>query len=117
MTKNAGRHRSPRRAVVPATGPGAGTRRSTLLIVVAAVMVGIGRLIGPGPSGSPGRLVAVLLLVACGVGVAVAGTRFGVRAVRAGRDMATAPLVIGGFLALWGVVVFVGTIGRFVGWH
>ncbi len=117
MTKHEGRHRSPRQDTVPATGPGAGTRRSTLLIVLAAVMVGLGRFIGPGPGGSVSHLVAVLLLVTCGICVAVGGVRFGVRAVRAGRDMATAPLVIGGFLALWGVVVLVGTLGRFLGWR
>jgi ABC-type Fe3+ transport system permease subunit len=80
-------------------------------------MVGVGRFIGPGPGGSAFQLAAVLLLVACGIGVAVAGVRFGVRAVRAGRDMATAPLVIGAFLAVWGLVVLVGTVGRFLGWH
>lgn len=88
-----------------------------MLIVTAAVMVGVGRFIGPGPSGSAAHLVGVLLLVAGGICAAVAGVRFGVRAVRAGRDMATAPLVIGGFLALWGVVVLVGTVGRFLGWR
>lgn len=117
MTKHSGRHRGPSRAAPPPTGPGAGTRRSTLLIVVAAVIVGVGRFVGPGPSGSPVHLAVVLLLVMCGIGVAVAGVRFGLRAVRAGRDMATAPLVIGGFLAVWGVVVLVGTVGRFLGWR
>jgi hypothetical protein len=59
----------------------------------------------------------VLALATAGIVLAVTGVRFGIRAVRAGRDMATAPLVIGAFLAVWGLVILVGTVGRFVGWR
>lgn len=117
MNDPRGRHRAPSRSATPATGPGAGTRRSTLLIVVAAVMITVGRITGPGPGGSAVLLVVVLGLVLAGILVAIGGVRFGIRAVRAGRDVASAPLVIGTFLAIWGVIVFVGTIGRFLGWR
>jgi hypothetical protein len=109
--------RRSRRTAPPPTGPGAGTRRSVLLIVVAAAMIAFGRIIGPGPDGSVVLLLLVLALVVAGILVAIGGVRFGIRAVRAGRDVASAPLVIGAFLAVWGVVVLAGTIGRFLGWR
>lgn len=115
MTKQPGRHRAD--GTPPPTGPGAGTRRATLLIVVAAVVLIVARLTGPGPQGSGMQLAVVLALAAAGIVLAVTGVRFGVRAVRAGRDMATAPLVIGSFLALWGLIILAGTVGRFVGWR
>jgi hypothetical protein len=116
MTKHAGRHRGGI-GPPPTTGPGAGTRRSTLLIVIAAVCLVVARLIGPGPGGSGVQLAMVLALATTGIALAGAGVRFGIRAVRAGRDMATAPLVIGSFLAAWGLIVLAGTVGRFVGWR
>lgn len=108
-----GRHRGG----VPPTGPGAGTRRGTALTVLAAVMLIIARFFGPGPGGSLVHLVVVLVLVVGGVGVAIVGVRFAVRAVRAGRDMATGALVIGSFLVLWGVVVLIGTFARYFAWR
>lgn len=80
-------------------------------------MITVGRLTGPGPGGSAVLLALVLALVVAGILVAIGGVRFGIRAVRAGRDVASAPLVIGTFLAIWGVVVLMGTVGRFLGWH
>lgn len=115
MSKHAGKHRAG--GSPPPTGPGAGTRRSTLLIVVAAVVLVVARLTGPGPSGSGMQLALVLALATAGIVLAVTGVRFGIRAVRAGRDMATAPLVIGTFLAFWGIIILAGTVGRFVGWR
>lgn len=103
-----GRHRAP---------PGAGTPRATLLVAIAVALVAFGRLLGPGPKGSPLELVLALTLVGSGMAVAVAGVRFGVRAMRAGRDVAAAPLVTGAFVVAWGLVVVVGTVGRFVGWR
>jgi hypothetical protein len=80
-------------------------------------MLAIARVFGPGPGGSVVHLVVMLVLVLCGIAVAIVGVRFAVRAVRAGRDMATGALVIGSFLVLWGVVVLVGTFARYYAWR
>lgn len=106
-----------RRTRVPRTGPGAGTRRGTAFTALAAAMLVVGRLFGPEPGGSAVHLIATLFLVACGIGVAVVGVKFAIRAVRAGRDLATGALVVGSFLVLWGAVVLIETFARYFGWH
>lgn len=92
------------------------TGRAAIQTLIAAVMLVIGRVAGPGEGGSVLQLVLVLLLVVAGIVEAMRGVRSASRAVRGGGDVATGPLVICAFLVLWGLVIVAGTLGRFWGW-
>ena len=104
-----------------AQGPREPGRRELLrawLSTAVALAVVLGAAIwGPRPGDPVIWLVAQLVvIVVLGLGGAVAAVWYGARALRAGRNWALVPMVIGVFLVLQALLRVVGTLGRYYHW-
>ena len=61
-------------------------------------------------------LVGALLLLGVGVVALILAFIFSVRAMRQGRSVAIAPLLLSAFVMFFGLVAILGAFGRFYGW-
>lgn len=66
--------------------------------------------------GSVLGLVGALLLRGAGVVALIFAFTFSIRAMRQGRSVAIAPLLLSAFMMFFGVVATFGAFGRFYGW-
>lgn len=114
-SETSGRYRPP--AQGPREAGKRELRRAWLSTAVALAVVMGAAIWGPKPGDSVFWLVAQLVvIVVLGLGAAVAAVWFGARALRAGRNLALVPMVIGVFLVLQALLRVVGTLGRYYHW-
>jgi hypothetical protein len=66
--------------------------------------------------GSVLALAGSLLLLGAGVVALILAIFFSVRAIRRGRSVAMAPLLLSAFMMFFGLVAILAAFGRFYGW-
>ena len=80
-------------------------------------LVGAGMLVvSTFEQGSVLGLVGALLLLGVGVVALILAFIFSVRAMRQGRSVAIAPLLLSAFMTFFCLVAILGAFGRFYGW-
>ena len=82
---------------------------------LGGILVGI-LVVSTSEEGSLLALVGALLLLVAGLVGLIAGIVWSVRAIRQGRAVAIAPLLLGGFLLFHGLVAMLAAFSLFYGW-
>jgi hypothetical protein len=67
--------------------------------------------------GSVLGLVGALVLLGFGVAALILAFIFSIRAMRQGRSVAVAPLLLSAFVTFFGLIALLGAFGRFYGWN
>lgn len=93
-------------------------RDAWVATVAALALVALGMLVvSTFEQGSVLGLVGALLLLGVGVVALILAFVFSVRAMRQGRTVAMAPLLLSTFVTFFGLVAILGAFGRFYGWN